>query len=108
MTNAPITDAITAFGASRARVLRLLGERRRRVEAVDHVERHEHRDEERPGREARAARVEDDAGALVVMEERDDEREDDHAEDLEEDAGVVDDRDEANAEDVHHRDQRRA
>ena len=37
--------------------------------------------------------MEDHSRALVVMEEREDEREDDHAEDLEHDAGVVDDRD---------------
>jgi hypothetical protein len=60
-----------------ARVAGLLGEHRRGVEAVDDVERHEHRDQERPRGEAGAARVEDDCARLVVVEEREDEREDD-------------------------------
>ena len=48
--------------------------------------------------------MEDHARALVTVEERDHEGEDDHAKDLEHHARVVDEGDEANAEDIHHRD----
>ena len=92
------------LGRLASRVPRLLRERRRGVEAVDHVEAHEHRHEERADRERLTVRVEDHADALVVVEDREDEREDDHPEDLEDHAGVVDQRHEPHAEDVQDRD----
>jgi len=92
------------LGRLAPRVLRLLGERRRGVEAVNHVEAHEHRHKERADRERLTARVEDHAHALMVVEDREDEREDDHPEDLEDHAGVVDQRHEPHAEDVQDRD----
>ena len=79
-------------------VLRLLGEGRGGVEPVDHEQAHEHR---RPGTCCRSAgvppRVEDHPDTLVVVEQREDEREHHHAQDLEDDAGVVHDRHEPHA-----------
>ena len=104
ITNAAAIEPSTARGAARRGSLRLLGQRRRGVEAVDHEQAHEHRDEEVRGVERRAAGVEDDADALVVVEQREDDREHEQAEQLEQHAGVVDQRHDAHAEDVQQRD----
>jgi len=73
---------------ARVAISRFLGERRRCVEAVDHVEAHEHRHEKSADRERLSAGVEDHSDPLMVVEEREIEREDDHPEDLEVHAGV--------------------
>ena len=83
-------------------VLRLFGERARRVEAVDHEQGHEHRGKEdaRGIAGAEVARVREDRDRLVVIEEDEDQGKHDHPEDLEDDAGVVHDGNEADAEDA--------
>src|SRR5216683_1043145 len=80
-------------GGRLPRVLRLFGESTRRVESIDDEERHEHRRQEgtRLGSKTRTERsgVEDDPGGLVVGEDQEHQREDHHAKDLKNHAGVV-------------------
>ncbi len=100
------------LGCRTPRVARLLRECARRVEPVDHVQAHEHRDEEERERDRRRElgevagriRVEDHADPLVIVCDRQEDREHDHPEDLEEDPRVVDDRDDLHAVDVQDRD----
>ena len=92
------------LGRGPARVAGLLGQGGRGVEAVDHEQRHEHGDQERARPDVQPAAVGHDVEALVVVEGHQDDREHEHAEDLEQHAGVVDDRDQPDAVDVQHGD----
>ena len=83
MTNAPMTEDSTAFGAARRGSLGLLRERGRGVEAVDHEEGHEHRDQERAGADVRARVSVTTSKPWWLWKASQDEREHEHAEDLE-------------------------
>ena len=88
------TDDRTPRGACRLASMRLLAERPGGVEAVQDEDRHE--EGEREGREhvavlgrLRTERLGQHVGRLVVREEQQDEREDEHPEDLGRHADVV-------------------
>ncbi len=98
-------DDRTPLGACRPGVHRLLAERASGVEAVHDEDRHEEADRE--GRQEVAVlrllgahRLEQDIGRLVIREEEQDQREDEHAQDLGRHADVVEDRQEPDAERV--------
>ena len=82
----------------------LLRERGGGVEAVDDEQAHEHGRQERAGRDGNAAAVGHHVEALMVVEGQQHQREHEHAEDLEDHPGVVDDGDQSHAVDVQHRD----
>jgi hypothetical protein len=78
------------------------GQGRGGIKAVNHEETHEHCGEEGRQRHVNAAAIGDHRDVLVTVHDQHDDCEDHHANNLKEDAGVIDERDQAQAEYVEH------